>query len=362
MQNANDFIYKSDCSHFKGHIPCKPHKEKGVHCSDCQYYLSKDKIILIIKLGAIGDVIRTTPLIHKIIKEHPNALIWWLSYTPDILPLEVDRKFKYDAETITIFQATNFFKIINLDKDPQAGALTSLLKAEEKFGFTLLNGKSAPINELAEHKFLTGIFDDFSQKNKKSYLEEIFEICGWKFQGEEYILDCDENIKWAIPNEGKKIVGLNTGCGERWISRLWKNENWIELINLLKDNGYFPLLLGGSQEDNNNKYLSEQSDAYYAGHFSLQKFISLVNQCDAVVSAVTMAMHIAIGLKKPLILMNNIFNPYEFELYGRGEIIQPEKECKCYFSQNCKNPDYFCMDYIRPLTIFNSLNKILRNQ
>lgn len=361
MQDDFNLIYKSDCSYFKGYVPCKPHKEKGVHCDDCNFYDPKEKIILIIKLGAIGDVIRTTPLIHKIKKEHPDTLIWWLTYTPDILPSLVDAKFKYDAESITIFQATDFYKIINLDKDPQAGALTHLLRAKEKYGFTFVNGKPSPLNDLAKHKFLTGLFDDVSQMNKKSYLEEIFEICGWKFNGEEYILDCDQFDDWNIPNSGKKIIGLNTGCGERWVSRLWKNEYWIELIKLLNEKGYFPLLLGGSQEDSNNKYLSEQSGAYYPGHFSLKKFISLVNQCDVVVSAVTMAMHIAIGLKKPLVLMNNIFNPYEFELYGRGEIIQPEKECKCYFSPKCKNPDYFCMDYIKPITIFNSISKILSN-
>lgn len=361
MPESSNLSYKSDCAHFKGYIPCKPHKDKGVHCNNCTFYVPKTKIILIIKLGAIGDVIRTTPLIHKIIEEHPDALIWWLTYTPDVLPSIVDAKFKYDAETVAIFQATHFFKIINLDKDPQAGALTSLLKADEKYGFTFLNGKPAPQNEFAEHKFLTGLFDDVSQINKKSYLEEIFEICGWEFKGEEYILDCDDSENWNLPNEGKKIVGLNTGCGERWVSRLWKNENWIELINQLKDKGYFPLLLGGSQEDSNNRYLAEKAGAFYPGHFSLKKFISLVNQCDIVVSAVTMAMHITIGLKKPLILMNNIFNPFEFELYGRGEIIQPEMECKCYFSPKCKNPDYFCMDYIKPVTIFNSIKKILSN-
>ena len=36
---------------------------------------------------------------------------------------------------------------------------------------------------------------------------------------------------------------------------------------------------------------------------------------DLVVTAVTMAMHIALGLGKKLVLFNNIFNPHEFELY-----------------------------------------------
>ncbi|MFZ9971314.1 MAG: hypothetical protein ACO3GK_08410, partial [Bacteroidia bacterium] len=48
-------IYKADCLHFLGHIPCKPHKDKGYHCENCPAYAPIEKRILIIKLGAMGD-------------------------------------------------------------------------------------------------------------------------------------------------------------------------------------------------------------------------------------------------------------------------------------------------------------------
>ncbi len=40
------------------------------------------------------------------------------------------------------------------------------------------------------------------------------------------------------------------------------------------------------------------SGAHYPGHFDLRTFIGLVDRCDVVVSAVTMAMHLAIGLRQ----------------------------------------------------------------
>lgn len=350
-----NIIYHSDCKHFLGTIPCKPHKQYGVHCSDCNYYEPKKEKILIIKLGAIGDVIRTTPLLHKLWKEHPQAEIWWLTYTPDVVPSSVDRVLDFSLESILILEETYFEVLITLDKDIQAGALTKKIDAGEKYGFTLKDGKPAAQNELAEHKFLTGLFDDVNKANKKSYLEEIFEICNYKFNGEEYILDNNSLREWKINSKGKKIVGLNTGCGARWVSRLWADENWIELIIMLKKNGYYPLLLGGKQEHEKNEYYKEKTDAEYLGYFSLKDFISLVDECDIVVSAVTMGMHIAMGLKKPLVLMNNIFNKNEFELYGRGEIVEPQKECHCYFSAECKNDDYFCMDYLTVDQIYNSI-------
>jgi heptosyltransferase-2 len=306
----------------------------------------------------MGDVIRTTPLLHRLWKKEPDALIWWLTYTPDIVPTSVDRVFPFSPETLTILMATEFDLVINLDKDQQACALTKMISSKRKTGFTLVNGKPEPVDSNATHKFLTGLFDDVSQANTKSYMEEIFEICGWNFQGEEYILGFDDSIKWNIHSGGKKIIGFNTGCGDRWTSRLWAEEKWKEIIQLIQSGGFFPILLGGKQEHEKNSKLSNLTGAFYPGHFSLREFISLVNQCDAVVTAVTMALHIAVGLKKPVVLMNNIFNPNEFDLYGRGSIVQPEQPCKCYFSPRCRNEEYFCMDSLKPESVFNEIKKI----
>ena len=355
MTNLNK--YYPDCRYFRGDIPCRPHKFNGYHCETCPDYSKTNSRILIIKLGAIGDVIRTTPLLTKIKDEEPNVEIWWLTYSTEIVPSIVDKVLAFTLENIITLKSIEFSKIINLDKDYHACALAEEMKANQKLGFTMINGKPTPANESAVPKFLTGLFDDINKGNNKSYLEEIFEICGWKFEGQEYILEFDSSKKWDIPSNGKKIIGLNTGCGARWVSRLWDNKNWIELIGQLKDKGYFPILLGGKQEDENNRELEKESGAFYAGYFSLQDFITLMNQCDCVVSAVTMGMHIAIGLKKPLILMNNIFNPNEFELYGRGEIVMPEKECKCFFSPKCQNDEYFCMDSLKATTIFDAIER-----
>ncbi|HEX9657704.1 MAG TPA: glycosyltransferase family 9 protein [Bacteroidota bacterium] len=340
---------KTDCRWFRGDIPCAPHKQHGVHCVDskgttCSFYDPCTSKILIIKLGAIGDVIRTTPLLAKLTDVHPRAEIWWLTHTPAVVPRTVDIVLPFSAQSVTTLQATQFDLIINLDKDREACALTALLSASTKKGFTLRDGKPSPIGVDAVHKFMTGVFDDLNKKNTKSYPEEIFEICGFQFNGEEYVLDsfADDGYSWKLPAK-KKIIGLNTGCGGRWISRLWAEKNWVALAKNLKKIGYVPLLLGGEQEHAMNKRIQKKSGALYFGHFSLRQFINLVDQCDLVVTAVTMAMHITIGLRKKIVLFNNIFNKSEFELYGRGEILEPAFGCECYYSPVCPND---CMQYI----------------
>ncbi|MFP4527419.1 MAG: glycosyltransferase family 9 protein [Candidatus Kapaibacterium sp.] len=302
-------------------------------------------------------MIRTTPLLTRIRREYPKAMVWWLTYSPDVVPAKVDRVMPFDFESVTALQGMDFDIAINLDKDPHACGLLNRVKANQKFGYRLKKNKPAPVDELAQHKYITGIFDDANQENTKNYLEEIFEICGWQFEGEEYILEYESAMKWDIPAGGKPIVGLNTGCGERWTSRLWAEEKWEELIGLLNENGFFPLLLGGAQEHEKNSNMALRTGATYLGHFPLQDFMSLMDECRIIVSAVTMAMHVAIGLRKRLVLMNNIFNAREFELYGRGEIVQPDKPCTCFFRPRCVNPDYFCMDSLSAQKIFDAVRR-----
>jgi heptosyltransferase-2 len=353
---------KTDCRWFRGDVPCKPHKDAGVHCVDehghaCPQYDPRSSSILIIKLGAIGDVIRTTPLLHRIKAVHPNARIWWLTLSPEVVPPPADVVLPFNAQSITLLQATHFDILYNLDKDREACALAAMLSAPVKKGFTLVNGKPAAADGDAAHKFMTGVFDDLSRDNTKSYCEELFELCGFAFAGERYILDAhaEDGFTWKLPVR-KPIVGLNTGCGGRWVSRLWAEKNWVALAKQLKRAGYAPLLLGGAQEDAKNRRIARKSGALYIGHFPLPQFINLVDQCQLVVTAVTMAMHITIGLNKKIVLFNNVFNRNEFDLYGLGEILEPDFDCPCFYSPVCPND---CMQYLSVKRVFDACLRLL---
>ena len=363
LKEEGSLELKPDCRFFRGDVPCKPHKLYGVHCVDedgstCQYYEPTEKKILIIKLGAIGDVIRTTPLLQKLKVSYPHAEIWWLTHTREVIPSLVDVVLDFTAQSIAALQVTHFDILYNLDKEREACALTNVISADTKKGFCLRDGKCAPIDEDAEHKFLTGVFDDLNKANTKSYPEEIFEMCGFRFSGERYILDnfASDGYSWKL-NKKKKIIGLNTGCGDRWTSRLWPEKYWIALAKRLKKAGYLPVLLGGEQEHKKNLRIARASGATYLGHFPLRQFINLVDQCDLIVTAVTMATHIAIGLGKKIVLFNNVFNRNEFELYGLGEILEPDFDCTCFYSPTCPNN---CMQYLNVDRVFEAVERLLQ--
>ncbi len=366
---------KQDCRFFKGDVPCKPSKIFDILCNNCEYYNKIKEKILIIKLGAAGDVLRTTPLLYPIYNNYPDSYIIWLTNFPDLVPIKkynsnfkiesigVDSVFEFNLNNILYLNEIDFDILINLDKDNEAIALTKTINAKKKYGFTLKNRVCYPVNKFSNQKYLSGVFDKVSKENKKSYLEEIFEICEFRFQNEKYILNKDSDFKsnWDL-DKSKTIVGLNTGCGTRWISRQWKEEYWIELIKLLQKEDFEIVLLGGLQEHNKNLKIKNVTNAKYFGYYELKKFINLVDCCNVVVTPVTMALHIAIALEKYVVLINNIFNPNEFELYNNGVIVMPDKECKCYYSPVCINKEYNCMDFLPPVKVFNSIMEYRKKQ
>ncbi len=364
MANISLSEVKQDCSLFRGAIPCLPNKQKGAICTNCSDYQPISKRILLIKLGALGDVIRTTPLVVAFKKKYPGCHITWLTLSPDVLPKhEIDEIVTPDAFTLFRLSASSFDIAINLDKEEEAGLLLAQVNADEKYGYRWENQRLVPATPAAEHKIMTGLFDHISQSNTKSYLTEIFEICHMDFNFEPYLIRKNDELAgiWKAKLQqmanGKKIVGLNTGCGPRWNTRLWPVEYWISLARQLSAAGYYPVFLGGELEDDKNSAMANQTGVFYPGHFSLEEFISLSDACDVIVSQVSMMMHIAIALQKQLILMNNIFNKNEFELYGRGAIVEPTGGCQCYFGNTCVKGES-CMRNLEPHQLMAAIESL----
>lgn len=343
-----------DCVHFRGDIPCRPHKEKGVKCR-CEFYEKRGKRILIIKLGAMGDVLRSTPISAKLRHVFPKCEITWVTNFPEAANAASDVCLKFDAKALAILTADSFDILYNFDKDKEACALAALVRARVKKGFTLRDGKCAPIDGDATHKFVTGVFDDESKANTKSYQEEMFEMAGLRFGSEEYAMGIAEK-KWMLPKG--KIVGLNTGGAARWTARLWPDGHWTKLAMLLKKKGYMPLLLGGEAEDARNRAIAKKTGALYLGHFSFGEFASLVEKCDAVVTCVTLGLHAAIGAKRKVVLLNNIFNTHEFELYGRGTILEPPKPCDCFYRSTCRYGES-CLKSITPESVLKAVEGLI---
>nr|WP_260170385.1 glycosyltransferase family 9 protein [Methanococcus maripaludis] len=200
------------------------------------------------------------------------------------------------------------------------------------------------------------------KKDTRNYIDLIFETCGFTFNDEKYILPgrLEKSFELGI----NKKIGLNTGTSKTWITRIWKMENWEKLITLLLKENYEVVLLGGPEEKELNEKLAKKyPEVKYFGVMPIGEYISLLDSLDIIVTQVTFAQHLAIGLNKKIVLLNNIFNKNEYYFYDLDHIIlEPEVSCKmCYkskFDNTCQVDN--CMDLIKPEYVYDSVQKLVK--
>jgi heptosyltransferase-2 len=333
------------------------------------------KSILIIKLSSIGDVLRTTPLLYGLKAKYGDSYITWLTNPDSLTILEgnnfIDRLLIYNLDSVIRIQVEEFDIVVNLDKEKGAASLAETVKAKEKFGYGLSKeGNLYPLNKEAEYGFMLGLSDELKfRTNRKSYQEIIFETAGLTFNKEEYIINLDNSQdnfkksfleKYALYDYDIKI-GLNTGCGSVFPFKKWSVSGFIELIDILvsKLNAKILLLGGRNEEVCNKEILKKVSTKVFNTGCSnnLKEFISIIDCCDFVVSADTLAMHLAIALKKKVVALFGPTCAQEVDLYGRGIKIISSKKCAPCYKKDCFEENT-CMDLISAEEVFNAVQKL----
>ncbi|HOX22713.1 MAG TPA: hypothetical protein PLL10_04550, partial [Elusimicrobiales bacterium] len=132
-----------DCVHYRGFRPCAPNKLRGAICPQCRDYRAKTATLLIIKLGAAGDVLRTTFLLPALKRTAgPGAHICWLT---DAAHLPILDNNPFINETLDAGHPATLARLLSakwdavycLDNTPEAGAFCAASNSIRKYGFSL---------------------------------------------------------------------------------------------------------------------------------------------------------------------------------------------------------------------------------
>ncbi len=368
-------ILKSDCNHFPGDRPCKFNKADGIECPNCTHYETPSTRILIIKLDATGDVLRTTTLLPALHAAYPGAHITWITKgsAAELFhhnPL-VHRVLRHDApETMYCLMAEQFDLVIHPDASPVSAPIATLAKGREKRGFILgEGGHLVPLNKDAEHWLEMGAFDRLKQTNTRSYQEIIHAITELPFKEEEIQLHLSEEERFhanqfrhrhTIPDH-HNIIGLNTGASGRWKYKQWTFDGYADLIEkLLVKRDITVMLYGGPEEaERNAKLKAMYPEVVDTGtNNTLRSFFSLLSQADIIVTGDTLALHAATALGKKVICLFGPTSHHEIYDYGRITKIYPLIPCLVCYKPSCTvSPN--CMESISPETVFSATERLL---
>jgi heptosyltransferase-2 len=92
---------------------------------------------------------------------------------------------------------------------------------------------------------------------------------------------------------------------------------------------------------------------------SLLEFAAIVDLCDLVVTADTLALHIATALEKKIVALFGPTSISEIELYGRGIKLSSPDGCKCFYRKYCTE-DFPCMEKITPDMVLEAICLLLK--
>ncbi|CAN5406164.1 hypothetical protein BH09SUM1_BH09SUM1_30810 [soil metagenome] len=393
---------KADCRFYSGYKPC--HKHDG--CPGCPHYSPRGEQILIIKLGAMGDVLRTKAILPALKREHPNSWVVWLtdagseSLARDPM---VDEVRPFTLAGIAAVEGRHYARLICLDKDAHAVSLAARIHADRKQGFAPTAYNTISVwNEGAMYALRLGLSDELKYRiNEKSMPQIVSEAADLPYNGEEYNLTIStdaqmraeakwrammpeiapprakhgpeytghflhRNIAGPAPAAPTKIIGLNTGCGPVFATKGWTTENMAALVGMLKERADTRVvLLGGPREAHIHRAVMAAAGdmagkrIFDAGTDNpLDVFFGLVQKCDLVLSADSLAMHVAIALKRPVIAWFGPTCAQEVDLFGRGEKIVTDFACSPCYLKTCPQ-DVFCMDAMTPQTVLAAIDRVL---
>ncbi len=361
------------CRNFSGYKPCG--LSESCDRNTCEHYDEVRHHIVIIHLGALGAVLRSTALLPAIHRTYRKATVTWITQAPADQLLQnnplIDRVYTVSYENQLQWQALESDAVFCIDKSLIAAGIAQTLKTKELRGFKTLGptGAILPANPEARDLWHLGL------SNKKKFFEntktenqlthEALKLGEYKrdeyvyqFTGLENEIIRTRRELWA-PNK-EYLIGLNTGCSGVIPYKKLTVEYQRSLINqIAKKYGRTArvVLLGGSEDEKRNREISAGMDVISSSVLrGLRDGLMSIAACDMVISGDSLGLHMAIALKKWCIAWFGPTCAQEIDLYDRGVKIKTRAACSPCWKRVCDRQP-MCYDLVDSQVVLVGIEK-----
>jgi heptosyltransferase-2 len=356
------------CRHFTGYKPCGLSE---VCDSTCSQRSIPEHRILIVHLGALGAVLRSTSLLRSIHEKYHGSHITWITDAPahHLLannPL-IDRILTSDLNGLLTLSALEFDVAFVIDKSLKAVGILKHTKIKKTFGFRAesVTGAIVPATEAAFPLWELGLSNHKKFfVNKKSEVQLVLEALELSGTQTEYVLQMTENeLKKSLERrrlwspQGKMLVGLNTGCSPVIPYKKLSVDMHRKLIVYLKQNNFEVVLLGGPEDTDRNEQIAHDLEVFSSPtEQGIRDGLVSMQACDIVVTGDSLGMHMAISLKKWVVAWFGPTCAHEIELYNRGVHVLTKAACSPCWKRTCHN-SHMCYDQVDINELINGIHK-----
>src|SRR2546423_12348344 len=260
--------------------------------------------VLIIKLGATGDMVRTTPLLSQL-----SGQIMWLTAAKNITLLEnlTDNLRCFSWEERANALDSHYDLAINLEDTVDVAQFLRTIECREIFGAYLGSDNSVTYTASSRRWFDLSLISSYGRRradelkllNRQTYQEMIFEGLGFRFAGETYLVP--EPIETGLSGD----VAIAADAGPVWPMKKWAY--YDELKQRLENHG---LTVNALPQ-----------------RASLLEHLSDVRNHSCLVGGDSLPMHFALGTAIPCVSLFTCTSPWEIYDYGvQTKIVSPRLE------------------------------------
>lgn len=333
--------------------------------------------VLIVLMGAIGDVIRALPLLGRIRRAWPDAYIGWV-VEPKSEPLLrghqwLDKLVLYDRSYapwsflpfLQKVHSEKFNLVLDLQRHLKSGVISMLSGAPERLGFAPANSKE--FNHLFATRYIAA---QPSMRLKLLQYQAFADAMGLPAAPIEFGLELlpeeDNRARGFIAGVPRPMLGVILGSS--WPSRIYFPESVAEVIRGLAlpangSPGLFPVLLGGPDEQGLAAavidHLAQVPALDLTGRTSLRDLIGIFAQCAVALGPDSGPMHLAAAVGCPVVSLWGSTSPERSAPWGFADLaISAEIPCHPCYLRECPIGRE-CMRRISPEAVVHTVRRAL---
>ena len=314
--------------------------------------------VLVIKTAALGDVLRTTSILPGLARKYPGVRVTWLTATGAVELVRGHRLVHAvvaldtrEAGTLAAARAglavTSFARVLSFDDEEPLCRLARELGGDGGDGrlsgaYLDAHGLRRYTRDVAEW-FDMGLLSVHGKEeadrrklaNRSSHPAIFARMLAIEMGEPELELPpaarafgAEFARRTELDGHGP-VIGLNTGSGGRWESKKLTVERTVELARALTDElGRATFLLcGGPEEEERNAAIGRgltRAGLRWVDPGTgngLLEFTALLARCRLLVTSDSLALHLALTQKVPVLAFFAPTPAHEIEFYGRGEAV-----------------------------------------
>ena len=318
---------------------------------------SSDRI-LIIKLGALGDVILAMPHVRRIVEAHPDAQITLLTAPgyADIVATE-------PGVAVVAFRRRGFLEMSRLLawlRRQRFGLVYDLQGSLRSRIMTRVSGADRRVGRRVDAAYTDAPAAAGRRLHAFDELNRLLDCAGIEPATPQLQLDSGASARATVADwlqehalQDERLVLLHAGSSERWLSKRWDERHYLELARLLEAHRCRVVWIGGEAERELNRRLSAAAGLDATCAFDFRQLIALGQRAAFAVVSDSGPMHILAAAGLPVYAF---FGPTDWRrshaLGQQDRVLTNPVPCRpCHLPVCPPEKRHTCLDGITPAAV-----------